>query len=132
MASQSIHPSSCPPSVIEHVRAIYARGQALGRYPYAFDKISDSMIEYSYFLIDFDRQRYTLGVYDHLQVTLDQFRGYFARRSAAMKVGQHSWTVMNPGWVNSTQCQRGETPVAAVALDVTDAIVRPLDQLRRD
>jgi hypothetical protein len=101
-----------PPSVIDNVRAIYVRGQALGRYPHAFGKIGDSTIEYPYFLIDFDRQRYTLSVYDYLQVTLDQFKGNFARRSAAVKVGQHAWTVLNPAWVNSQQCQKNETPVA--------------------
>lgn len=101
-----------PPNVIDNVRAIYRHGQDLGRYPFAFGKIGDSTIEYPYFLQDFDKGRYTLGVYDYLQVTIDQFKGSFVRRSAAVKVGQHAWTVLNPNWANSSQCKKNETPVA--------------------
>lgn len=100
-----------PPNVIDNVRLIHARGQQLGRSPYAFMKIGDSTIEYPYFFINFDQKRYKLGVYDYLQATIDHFAGYFGRRSAAVKTGQHSWTVMNSAWVNRSDCTRRETPI---------------------
>ncbi len=101
-----------PPNVIDHVRSIYARGQALKRNPHAFMRIGDSTIEFPYFFIAFDQKRYKLGVYEYLQPTIDYYAGYFSRRSAAAKVAQHSWTVTNPAWVNRSDCKRGETPIA--------------------
>ena len=101
-----------PPNVIDNVRMIYARGQQLSRNPRAFMKIGDSTIEYPYFFINFDQKRYQLGVYNYLQATIDHFAGYFGRRSAAVKTGQHSWTVMNSAWVNRSECKPKESPVA--------------------
>lgn len=99
-----------PPDVIDHMREIYQRGQRLGRNARAFAKIGDSTIEYPYFLIPFDNQKYQLGIYADLQQTIDWYAGSFGRRSAALKVGAHSWTVLNPKYVDLSECQKGESP----------------------
>ncbi len=101
-----------PPDVVEHVREIYRLGQLLGRNPRAFAKIGDSTIEYPYFLIPFDNKKYKLGIYGDLQQTIDYYAGSFGRRSAALKVGQHAWTAMNPRYVDLTKCQKGESPTS--------------------
>jgi hypothetical protein len=111
-----------PPNVIDNIRTIYARGQQLGRKPHAFMKIGDSTIEFPYFFIAFDQKRYQLGVYDYLQATIDYYQGYFGRRSAAVKTAQHSWTVMNPAWVNRGDCRRGETPVTCELREVNPSV----------
>jgi len=98
-------------AVIDHMREIYAAGQALGRNPQAFSKAGDSTIESPYFLGRFDSSPYNLGAYKYLQAVIDRFKGSYGRKSLAVRIGQHSWTLLNPTWADKKQCKAGESPL---------------------
>jgi hypothetical protein len=98
--------------VIDHMREIYASGLVLGRNPQAFSKAGDSTIESPYFLGRFDGSPYNLGAYHYLQAVIDHFKGSYGRKSQAVRVGQHSWTLLNPAWADKAQCQADESPLA--------------------
>jgi LysM repeat protein len=101
-----------PAAVRQHIRQIYARGQALGRNPRAFSKVGDSTMVYPPFLAAFaDPDAYQLGPYACLRPVIDQFPGSFGRASAAAKRGMHTWTEFDPAWVASDACQPGEGPL---------------------
>jgi LysM repeat protein len=101
-----------PPNVLENSRAIYAKGQELGRNPRAFAKVGDSTIETDHFLSRFDEGPYNLGDYAYLQRVIDFFPGSFNRDSAAVRIGLHSWTVFDPVWADKAVCQPNETVIA--------------------
>ena len=99
-----------------HIRAIYARGQELGRDPRAFSKLGDSLIANPFFLRVFDQLdprlgRYNLGEYAYLQETIDYYRGSFDRHGAAVRVGLHTWSVFDPMWAKKELCDPGEAPL---------------------
>lgn len=98
--------------VRQHVREIYAQGQALGNNPRAFAKIGDSTIANPFFLAAFDTGPYTLGDYAYLQPVIDYFAGSYARESVAVRVGLHSWSVFDPQWSDPAVCAPGETVIA--------------------
>ncbi|TVR22938.1 MAG: hypothetical protein EA396_04900 [Anaerolineaceae bacterium] len=95
------------PAIVDQVRIIYRRGQTQGRNPQAFAKLGDSTIAHPYFMADFDSGRYYLGAYDYLQPTIDYFRGSFGRESVAVRVGLHTWSVLDPMW-SGGGCLGGE------------------------
>ena len=97
-----------PPEVIANVRAIYARGQELGRDPNAFSKLGDSTLLNPHFLGPFDSGDYTLGDFAHLQPTIDRWAGSFARHGVGAHFGLHSWTVFDPMWADEKWCEAGE------------------------
>ncbi len=99
-------------AVIDHVREIFAKGKTLGRNPQAFSKAGDSTIELPYFLGRFDSSPYNLGDYRYLQSAIDHFQGSYGRKSLAVRIGQHSWTLLNPAWADKQQCNADETPLA--------------------
>jgi hypothetical protein len=99
-------------AVIDHLREIFDRGRSLGRTPRAFSKAGDSTIESPYFLGCFDSRPYNLGDYRYLQAVIDYYKGSHGRKSLAVRIGQHSWTLLNPAWADKTQCQAGESPLA--------------------
>jgi hypothetical protein len=99
-------------AVIDHMRAIYAAGRSLDRNPQAFSKAGDSTIESPYFLGRFDSSPYNLGAYKYLQAVLGHFKGSYGRKSLAVRVGQHSWTLLNPAWADKEKCEAGESPLA--------------------
>ncbi len=98
-----------PPQTVATVRMIYGVGQAFKRNPTAFSKLGDSTIENPYFLARFDTPDYNLGNYSYLQPTIDAFHGSFARDSVAVRRGLHSWSVYDPMWADTQQCNHGET-----------------------
>jgi hypothetical protein len=99
-------------AVIDHVREIVATGRSLGRNPRAFSKAGDSTIESPYFLGRFDGGSYNLGDFRYLQAVINHFQGSYERKSLAVRVGQHSWTLLNPAWADKQQCQAAESPLA--------------------
>ena len=99
-------------AVIDHMREIFAQGQTLGRNPQAFSKAGDSTIETPYFLGRFDSSPYNLGDYRYLQAVINHFKGSYGRNSMAVRVGQHSWTLLNPTWADKKLCNAAETPLA--------------------
>jgi len=94
------------------VRAIYARGRALGNNPRAFSKVGDCNSEPPFFLARFEGSGYELGPFASLQFVIDYFRGSFARPSMAAWTGNHAWAVFDPTWSNPAYCAAGETPIA--------------------
>jgi LysM repeat protein len=100
-----------PENVKQHVRQVYAQGQALGRNPRAFAKIGDSTIENPHFLARFDSSPYHLGAYSYLQPLIDYFHGSFGRQGSAVRRGLHSWSVFDPLWADKSMCMGGETPI---------------------
>ena len=101
-----------PESVRQNIHAIYARGQALGNDPHAFSKIGDSTIETPYFLARFEGNLYKLGDYVYLKPTINYFDGSFSRQSISVRVGLHSWSVLNAMWADKANCQPNESPAA--------------------
>lgn len=101
-----------PDAVQQNVRAIFAKGQQLGRNPHAYSAAGDSTIETPYFLGPFSGTKYNLGGYSYLQPTVDYFLGAFGRNSLAVRIGQHSWSILNPTWADKTACNANESPLA--------------------
>jgi hypothetical protein len=99
-------------AVIDRMREIYATGRSLKRNPQAFSKAGDSTIESPYFLGRFDESPYNLGTYKYLQAVIDHYKGSYGRKSLAVRVGQHSWTLLNPAWADKKLCEAGESPLA--------------------
>jgi hypothetical protein len=97
-----------PPETIANVRAIYARGQELGRDPNAFSKLGDSTLLNPHFLGPFDSGDYNLGDFGHLQPTIDRWAGSFERHGVGAHFGLHSWTVFDPMWADPEWCEGGE------------------------
>jgi hypothetical protein len=100
------------PAVAENVRAIFARGQQLGRDPRVFSKLGDSTILNPHFLGPFDEGEYNLGEFANLQPTIDQYPGSFARHGVAARFGMHSWTVFDPQWADKDWCLPNEDSLA--------------------
>jgi hypothetical protein len=99
-------------AVIDRVREIFASGRSVGRSAEVFSKAGDSTIESPYFLGRFDASPYNLGPYRFLQAVVDHFQGSYGRKSMAVRVGQHSWTLLNPAWADKQHCDVGEAPLA--------------------
>lgn len=102
-----------PADVRENVRDLFVSSVAKGRNPRAFIKVGDSTIENEHFLSHFDDgEAYELGAYGYLQETIDYFAGSFSRDSTAVRIGFHSWTMLDPYWADKAICQANETPLA--------------------
>ena len=95
-----------------HVRAIYERGQTLGRDPRAFSKLGDSLIATKHFLRVFDGRDpnlgdYNLGEYAYLQDTINYFAGSFHRYGKAVRLGMNTRMVFDPKWADEKACGGG-------------------------
>lgn len=101
------------PVMTDGARAIFARGQQLGRDPRAFSKIGDCASTPGWFLADFDNgpKWYSLGGYADLQATIDHFAGSFKRVSLAVKPGFTTASVLSALWADPKLCQKGESPL---------------------
>ena len=98
-------------AVMRRAREIYQHGLELGNRPEAFSKIGDSTIETPLFLSRFDEGPYQLGEYEYLADVIGHYAGSFSRDSAAVRIGLHSWTAMDPMWSDKSICSSGESPV---------------------
>jgi hypothetical protein len=94
-----------------HIRDIYALGQSLGRDARAVSKVGDSTMVYPPFLATFDRQDYRLGKFAYLEPTIHFHTGSFARESAAVKKGMHTWSQFDPAWSVPEMCAPTEGPL---------------------
>lgn len=95
--------------MLQNTRSIYAQGQTLGRNPYAFSKLGDSLVVTSHYLTKFDTGMFTLSPeYTYLQDTIDHFSGSFQRYGVATKVGLHAWGIFDPFWADDEWCDPGE------------------------
>jgi uncharacterized protein YraI/uncharacterized protein Usg len=93
-------------------RAIYQRGQAMGRDPHQLAKVGDCFTEHEYFLKHFTWDRYNLGEYAVLQPVLDYFGESMDDLSYAASVGFVTGAVLDPVWANPEVCQPDESPLA--------------------
>jgi uncharacterized protein YraI len=93
---------------VRGVRAIYARGQALGNQRNVFTKIGDSMTASTESLDAIGRGIYTLGAYGSLQRVIDTFNsGFnsFTHVSAAAGPGWTTMVALEPRFRNTAICQ---------------------------
>jgi len=102
---------------VENLRAIYARGQALGNAPDAFTKLGDCNTDTSFFLTAFDTGAYDLGTYDQLQPTVDYFAGSFEHISLVGQVGFNAATMLDPMFVDPRKCASNEGGLLACEYD---------------
>ncbi len=100
-----------PNDVQLNIREIHANGQRLGNNPRAFSAIGDSSIAGGQFLERFGKGNYTLGDFAFLQPTLNVFTDSLKRTSASVRIGLHSWTVLNPMWADKKMCEPNESSV---------------------
>ncbi|MBN1284331.1 MAG: SH3 domain-containing protein [Anaerolineae bacterium] len=103
------------PAVGEHVRAIFARGQARAGVrpdPHVFAKVGDCNVESNFFLFPLDYGMYRLGPYEALRPTVEFFAGSFAAPSVAARAGYTSFSLLDPLLANPESCQAGESPLA--------------------
>ena len=95
-----------------NARAIFLRGQAMGRDPKKFAKIGDCETDSPYFLIPFDNGIYKLGNYTYLDPMVKYYAGSYSRSSVAGKGSFVVASVLDPQWADPSVCQGGETPLA--------------------
>jgi len=100
-----------PPDVQANVRAIFERGQALGRDPMAFSIIGDSTVEMLNFLTGFETLAFHLGNYDYLQRVLDAYTGSFARPRFAVEQGIHSRQIFLSDYADPQYCGEDESMI---------------------
>lgn len=98
------------PVATGRAREIFQYGLSLGNHPDRFSKVGDCQSVSGYFLGPYDQGTYNLGEYGHLQATIDQFAGSFARDSLSVFSGFIIHSVLDPTWANPAQCEPGETP----------------------
>jgi uncharacterized protein YraI len=111
--------ATLPPAAgVRGVRAIYARGQALGNQRNVFTKIGDSMTASTESLDAIGRGTYTLGAYGSLQRVIDTFNsGFnsFTNVSAAAGPGWTTMVALEPRFRNTAICQ---TEVSSVECEL--------------
>jgi hypothetical protein len=101
-----------PPETAANVRAIFERGQAVGRDPRAFAKVGDSLVLTGHYLTRFDNGPYNLGPYAALQPVVDWYSGSFARYGVSSKVGLQASFATSPGLANGEWCPAEESMLA--------------------
>ncbi len=99
-------------SVTATARAIYQRGQAMGRDPHQLAKVGDCFSDHEYFLKHFAWGRYNLGEYAALQPVIDFFGESMDDLSYAASVGFVAGAVLDPVWASPEVCQQRESPLA--------------------
>ncbi|MFN2136277.1 MAG: SGNH/GDSL hydrolase family protein [Candidatus Promineifilaceae bacterium] len=97
-----------PREAIDHIRAIFAQGQAIGRNPDVFSILGDSLIATPQSLAQWDNADYTLGDFAYLQETINKYAGSFGHYGPSVRVGLHSWSVFDPLWADKEFCQANE------------------------
>jgi hypothetical protein len=107
------------PQIVEHIRAVYTTGQALGNRPNVFVKVGDSITVSPGFLYPIGQGTYNLGDYTSLQAVIDFFSetptrtgNSFSNQSVAAGVGWSAFAVLTSSNGDFSQCVGGETPLA--------------------
>ncbi len=97
--------------VLDHVRQIYADGQAQGNTPHRFMKIGDSNIAGDSALCNFGWGNDDLGTHTDLQTTIDQFENSFCASTPSAGRSFSSVSLLDPMWATDKSCQPNETPL---------------------
>lgn len=106
----SAHP--VVPEISQRAIEIFQHGIAMGNDPNRFSKIGDCQNISTYFLAMFekDSRYYTLGKdYEHLQATIDWYRGSFSRESLAVSGGLNVARVLSPFHADVELCEPNES-----------------------
>lgn len=99
------------PASLGQARAIYAKGQAMGRDPHVMAKVGDCASAAENFLSPFGHGNYNLGGYGSLQGALGWFSASLAYGSTAASPGFVAGAVLDATWANPAICQPGESPL---------------------
>ena len=99
------------PSTLGIAADVFARGQRLGRDPYALSKVGDCNSAEWLFLHPFGEGQYDLGDYGHLQTVIDTYTESFTVRSQATHNGLNVHAARDPVWANPAYCAAGESPL---------------------
>jgi hypothetical protein len=107
-----------PYEVTEHLKAVYAYGQALGNKPDVFSKVGDSITVNGSFLTPFGNGIYNLADYGNLEGVVNFFNvtqartgNSFQNRSLAAEVGWSAFGALMRSETDYTVCNAGETPL---------------------
>lgn len=107
------------PQIKSAMKAVFARGQALGNNPRVFSKVGDCQTDHHAFLKEIGYGNYALGEYAYLQSVIDWFsvaprentHNSFDLQSVASSNGFNSSAVTQPEFANPEFCQAGEQPL---------------------
>ncbi len=108
------------PAVRAAMRAVVAKGRAMGNNPRVFSKVGDCMTDHPQFLNPFAWGQYNLREYAYLQETIDYFNvkpredvgSSWDANSVAANNGFNSSAVRESQWANPALCQPNERPLA--------------------
>jgi hypothetical protein len=101
------------PTLSAKAKEVFLAGQALGNDPHAFSRIGDCQSLPEVFLGIYDTDRYWLGAnYEHLQLTIDHFSGFFEQENLTAKDGFSVASVLTPLMADKESCQGNESPLA--------------------
>ncbi len=107
------------PAIRTTMRAIAARGRAMGNNPRVFSKVGDCMTDHWAFMNVIGYGNYNLGKYGYLQEVINYFsvppraglHTSFDAKSLASHNGFNSSAVLESPWADPTVCQKGERPI---------------------
>ncbi|MBI5928640.1 MAG: hypothetical protein HY862_04985, partial [Chloroflexi bacterium] len=100
------------PVVSDRAREIYQQGLAMGNDPTHLSVVGDCQTVAWFFLGVYDKpDEYTLGQFDYLQPTIDQFAGSWSRNAATVDNGYNVASVLSALWADPEKCEAGETPL---------------------
>ncbi len=107
-------------SVRAAMRAVVAKGQAMGNNIRVFSKVGDCMTDHPQFLNPFAWGQYNLGEYGYLQATIDYFNvkprddvgSSWDAGSKAAHNGFNSSAVRETQWADPAVCNPDERPLA--------------------
>lgn len=127
------------PEITDHARAIYERGQAVGRNPHAFSKVGDCITATGHFLYPFGWGRYNLREYAYYESVINFFRGATARESnsfsngsLAAKSGWTTFNVLDPASAEPGTCQIGSNDLPVNSVGTYEANLRQIVQITID
>lgn len=105
--------------VVEHIRAIYHRGQTVGNRANIFSKVGDSITVSRSFLYPFGIGRYNIDEYPYLETIIHAYSqnnahigNSFINQSLAAGEGWSARPVLNPEFANEGYCAPGEMPLS--------------------
>jgi hypothetical protein len=109
------------PTMTDHARLIFERGQEAGRNPAMFSKVGDSMTYSNSFLMPFAADEYELGDFENLQPLIDfivaeswieeEEATAFDRANYATQLGFSTSSALDPTWAVAEACEANESPL---------------------
>jgi len=95
-------------ALLDNVRAIFARGQALGLRADTFTKVGDSLSADPLYLSVMASEPRELGHYDYLAETVGYYAASAAEPSSAAIIGMATYTMFDSQWATDPGCEAGE------------------------